>query len=288
MRPFIGTEAITAGAVNRYQLSTHYTALHRSVFVPAGAEITAKDRAVAAWLWSGRRATAAGLSAAALHGSKWIDATLPAELIHTSRHATRGLHLRSDRFAGDESCSVDGIAATTPARTAFDMGRRPGLSGAVIRLDALIQATRLTKPDIELLVDRHPGTRGIVQLRNAIDLADIGAESPQETRTRLVLTDAGLRPEQTQIKVYDPFGHFVGRIDMGWTDWLVGVEYDGIQHWTDPLQRKRDIDRIAEPSWRHWAGGSFASAPKCCGIAPTRSSIAPSPRYGPPDTSRRT
>lgn len=109
-----------------------------------------------------------------------------------------------------------------------------------------MQSTRLTKPDIELLVDKHPGTRGIVQLRNAIDLADAGAESPQETRTRLVLTAAGIRPEQTQINVYDPFGHFVGRIDMGWTDWLVGVEYDGIQHWTDPLQRKRDIDRIAE------------------------------------------
>jgi hypothetical protein len=230
MRPFIGTEAIAAGTVNRYQLSTRYTSLHRNAFVPAGADITAKDRAVAAWLWSGRRATAAGLSAAALHGSKWIDATLPAELIHTSRHATSGILLHGDRLAADESRGVHGIAATTPARTAFDLGRRLSLADAVIHLDALMQATGLEKSDIAPLVVHHAGVRGIVQLRTAIGLAETGAESPQETRTRLVLTSAGLRPTDTQIQVYDPSGRFVGRVDMGWAEWRVGVEYDGIQH----------------------------------------------------------
>ncbi|BDX30346.1 hypothetical protein TUM20985_08930 [Mycobacterium antarcticum] len=252
MPPFIGTEALAAGTVNRYQLSTKYSAVHRNVYIPIGSELTARDKAIASWLWSGRRATAAGLSAAALHGAKWIDTTQPAELIHSSRHATAGIVLHSDRLADGESCSVGGVVATTPARTAFDMGRRGKLTDAVIRLDALMQATRLEKPAIGLLAERHPGARGIVQLRNAIDLADGGAESPQETRTRLVLTSAGLRPKQTQIEVYDPFGHFVGRIDMGWIDWLVGVEYDGVQHWTDPVQRRRDIDRLAELEALGW------------------------------------
>lgn len=122
----------------------------------------------------------------------------------------------------------------------------------MIRLDALMQATSLVKPDIDALVDRHAGARGIVQLRRAIELADKGAESPQESRTRLALTSAGLRPTHTQIDVYDPFGYFVGRIDMGWRDWLVGVEYDGVQHWSDPAQRRRDIDRIAELEALGW------------------------------------
>lgn len=140
-------------------------------------------------------------------------------MIHTSRHTTTGIVLHSDRLADDESYSMEGVAATSPARTAFDLGRRPGLTDAVVRLDALMQATRLEKSHIELLVDRHAGARGIVQPRNAIDLSDSGAESPQETRTRLVLSAAGLRPKHTQIQVFDPFGHFVGRIDMGWIDW---------------------------------------------------------------------
>ena len=109
-----------------------------------------------------------------------------------------------------------------------------------------MRATGVKARDVQLLIDRHRGARGIVQLREAIGLSDAGAESPQETRTRLVLTEAGLRPERTQIEVFDTFGYFVGRIDMGWTEWLVGVEYDGIQHWTDPAQRTKDIDRHAD------------------------------------------
>ncbi|MGV0802251.1 DUF559 domain-containing protein, partial [Mycolicibacterium elephantis] len=35
-------------------------------------------------------------------------------------------------------------------------------------------------------------------------------------------------------------------IDMGWDDWCVGVEYDGIQHWTDPQVRERDIEKQAK------------------------------------------
>ena len=91
-----------------------------------------------------------------------------------------------------------------------------------------------------------------MQLREAIVLSDPGAESPQETRTRLVLTDAGLRPKRTQIEVFDRFGEFVHRIDMGWDDWLVGVEYDGAQHWTDPAIRSRDIDTQAQLEAMGW------------------------------------
>ena len=253
VHPFIGSEALAAGAVNRYQLATGYVAVYRNVYVPRGQLLTAADRAVAAWLWSERRATAAGLSAAALHGTLWLDTNLPAELNQRHRHKTDGILLHSDKLADDEVCIANGVPATTPARTAYDLGRRRGLTTAVIRLDALIQATNLKPPDIEAVAARHRGSRGIVQLREVIDLCDVGAESPQETRTRLILTRAGLRPERTQIEVFDSFGEFVRRIDMGWDSWMVGVEYDGAQHWTDPTIRSRDIDtqaRLEALGWR--------------------------------------
>lgn len=183
--PFLGTEALAAGTVNRYLLSTRHDAMFRNVYVPRGQAVTAADKAVGAWLWSGRRATVAGLSAAALHGAKWIDATLPAELNQSSRHKTTDIRLHSDALADDEICQARGVPATTPARTAFDLGRRQGLTMAVVRIDALRQATRLAAGDVEALVERHRGARGIVQLREALALSDAGAESPQETRTRL-------------------------------------------------------------------------------------------------------
>jgi hypothetical protein len=250
--PFLGTEALATGVVNRYQLTTQYDAVFRNVYVPKGVPLTAADNARAAWLWSGRRATAAGLSAAALHGSLWIDSKWPAELNQPSQHRTNGILLHSDELADDELCVVNGMAATTPARTAFDLGRRRGRTMAVIRLDALMQATNLKPADVELLIERHRGARGIVQLRQAVSLSDPGAESPQETRTRLVLTDAGLRPKRTQIEVFDNFGEFVARLDMGWDDWRVGVQYDGEQHWTDPRRRTRDIEQQHELQALGW------------------------------------
>jgi hypothetical protein len=250
--PFLGTEALARGAVNRYQLRTRYDAVFRNVYVPKGQALTAADKAVAAWLWSGRRATVAGLSAAALMGTRWIDAKRPAELNQASRHKTKGIVLHSDELSDDESCFVRGVPVTSPAQTAFDLGRRRGLTTAIIRLDALMQATNVKSTDVELIADRHRGARGTVQLRKALGLADAGAESPQETRTRLVLTDAGLRPQRTQIEVFNSFGGFVHRIDMGWDDWRVAVEYDGIQHWADPDIRNRDIDWQAEAEALGW------------------------------------
>jgi hypothetical protein len=79
--PFLGAEALARGAVNRYRLRTRYDAVFRNVYVPKAQALSAADKAVAAWLWSGRRATVAGLSAAALLGPRCIDAKRPAELI---------------------------------------------------------------------------------------------------------------------------------------------------------------------------------------------------------------
>ncbi|BBX26956.1 hypothetical protein [Mycolicibacterium alvei] len=242
---FLGSEALAAGKLNRYQLRTRYDAVYRDVYVPRGTRVTPVDRAVAAWLWSGRRATVAGLSAAALHGSEWIDVKHPAELNQPSQHRTPGILLHCDTLWDDETCLVRGIPVTAPYRTAFDLGRRKGLTAAVIRIDALLQATPLKIPDVQPLLQRHKGVRGIQQLRQVLDLADYGGESPQETRLRLLYTDAGMRPTQTQIVVFD-HRRVVGRIDMGWPEWKVGVQYDGIQHWTDPKQRTKDIDQDAE------------------------------------------
>ena len=250
--PFLGTEALSAGLVNRYQLATRYEAVYRNVYIPRGQVLTPAQKARAAWLWSGRNATVVGLSAAALHRSLWIDSRLPAELNQRSQHKTRGIVLHCDALSHDETQLIHGVPVTTPARTAFDLGRRYGRTLAAIRVDALLQATNLKLSDFESLIDRHRGSRGIVQLREVVDLADDGAESPQETRTRLVLTDAGLRPTQTQIDVFTRSGKHVGRIDMGWPQWQVGVEYDGGQHWTDPSIRARDIDRQADLEALGW------------------------------------
>jgi hypothetical protein len=249
--PFIGTEALSAGQVTRRTLRSRHQLVYRNVYLRKGQPLTPVTRAVAAWLWSGRNATVAGLSAAALHGAQWIDPCFPAEL-NRAEACDGPIVIHREMLRGDEISVVKGIPVTTPARTAFDLGRRKGLTTGIIRLDALAHATGLKTVEIEGVADMHRGSRGVVQLRRVLDLMDGGAESPQETRTRLLLVRAGLRTPQTQIVVRDTFGVPFARVDLGYEDCKVGIEYDGPQHWTDPVRRTADIDRYAELKARGW------------------------------------
>ncbi|WP_059021813.1 DUF559 domain-containing protein [Mycobacterium sp. M26] len=242
--PFRANEALAAQLVNRYRLRRDYEAVHRNVYIPKGQQLTPLTRAVAAWLWAERRATLAGLSAAAAYRTKWIDAHLPAELNRRSRDKTAGIILHSDTLSDDEVWERDGMAVTSPARTAFDIGRRKGLQQAVIRIDALIQATGLRITDVHTIAERYPRARGIVQLRRALELADPGSQSPWESKTRLLIIASGLPRPRSQIPVHRD-GCVFARLDLGWEEWLVGVEFDGAHHWTDPKQRAWDIDRTA-------------------------------------------
>lgn len=250
--PFRSGEAIASGAVTEHEIRRRYEQLYPSVYVPRGSNVTAIQRARAAWLWSRRGGVVAGLSASALLGSKWVDGSAPAELIYQNHKAPKGLRVHRESLLADEVDRVDGLAVTSAARTAFDLGRWLPPHTVVERLDALIAATGVSPAQILQIADMHPGARGLVALGRALELVDGGAESPQETRTRLLLVKAGFPTPRTQIRVYTRYGEFVARIDMGWEDLKLGVEFDGAQHWTDPHQRSRDVDRSAGLSAEGW------------------------------------
>jgi Protein of unknown function (DUF559) len=250
--PFVGSEAILAGTWTKRELRRSCTRVYRDVYQRRGSALTARDRAVAAWLWSGKKAVVAGNSAAALLGAEWVDPHRPAELVSDRKRPPRLIVTRNETLLAGETALVGGVPVTSAARTAFDLGRRPGLVAAVIAMDSLARATGLIADDVEPLLTAHQGARGTKQLRRALPLVDSGAESPQETRTRLVLIRGGLPRPQTQIVVRNMWGAVVARIDMGWEQWLVGVEYDGPQHWTDPRVRANDIERTANLESRGW------------------------------------
>ncbi|NGP07558.1 DUF559 domain-containing protein [Rhodococcus sp. 14C212] len=243
---FLGTDAIAAGALTAYELRHGFVRLHRNVYVRCGVASTARNRATAAWLWAGGKGVLTGLSAAAVHGTRWIDDAAPAEILRLGHvRAPAGIVVRQGCVPDDELCLVDGMVVTTPARTAFDLGRaHPGDRGVEI-LDALCNATGITPGAILDVARCHSGARGISDLRRSLLLVDAGAESPPETRTRLLPVRDGLPPPETQLLVYGSGGSVLARGDMGWKRWRVLVEYDGGHHWTDPTQRTRDIDRYA-------------------------------------------
>lgn len=250
--PFRSTEVLATGVVTEYQLRSQYEQLYPSVYIPRATSPTAGQRAESAWLWSQRRGVVAGLSASALLGAKWVSGVADAELIYRNHKAPAGLRVHRESLLPNEVHCIDGIDVTTPARTAFDLGRWLKRDDVVERIDALIGATGVGLAEIGEVVNAHPGVRGLVSLGGALELVDGGAESPQETRTRLLLVRSGFPKPQTQIRVYTHYGEFVARVDMGWEKVKVGVEFDGAQHWTDPRQRSRDVDRSAGLSAEGW------------------------------------
>lgn len=251
-RPFRGAEALDSGALSVRQLRRDFVAVYPGVYVPRWVEPSPAQRARAAWLWSRGNGVVAGVSASAIHGSKWIDAAHPAELVHTNRRAPAMLTIHTDALLASETTVIDGMTVTTSARTAFDLGRRLPVVDGVQRIDALLNATHIRVDEIEKVAERHPGARGLTTLRRTLDLVDGGAESPYESLTRLMLVRAGLPRPQTQIRVADEFGFTVAYLDMGWPDRQVAVEYDGAQHWTDARQRRRDIERLTALEGLGW------------------------------------
>ncbi len=131
----------------------------------------------------------------------------------------------------DEICVVDGMRITTPERTALDLACRYRLDEAVAAVDSLARATHFKLADVDVLVQRYKGRRGISRARAALDLVDAGAESPRETWLRLVLIRAGFPRPQTQIPVYNEYGVLIGEVDTGWEEIKVAVEYEGDHHW---------------------------------------------------------
>lgn len=249
MRVIIGSEALAAGMVTRNDLRRRYTRMFPDVYGPP--EPTIRERARGAWLWSGRRGVIAGVAASALHWAKYVDDDVPIELLWRNGRPPSGLIVRNEIYAADEVTTYDGIPLTTPARTIFDLGRHLNRDAAVARIDALLWLGRVGVPDVEPIAARYPWARGVEKLRVALELADDGAESPRESRLRLLLTDAGMRPTDTQIPVYEG-NRLITKFDMGWKQLRIGVQYEGKHHQTDRGQYVYDLQVLPKLEARNW------------------------------------
>ncbi len=150
------------------------------------------------------------------------------DLVHVTRDGVGGSrtsdgvkhHLTRVELA--DTVTVDCLEVTGPARTALDLAREHGLVGGVIALDHVLArgTSRLVlHRELEVMWSwRHVRT-----VRNAVDLADPGAESPAETLARLLLVEMGYEVDtQWPISCH-------GR--LFWTDLRVGrhmVEVEGV------------------------------------------------------------
>jgi hypothetical protein len=247
---FIGSEKLARRAITRSSLRWNFRPIFPDVYQPKALVPSLRQKTVGAWLWTGRNGVIAGRAAAAVHGALWVDDVTPIELIWRNGRPPAGIIARNERIDGDEIVEIAGMQVTNPERTALDLGRHLPRNSAVIHLDALARATGIKACDVLSLADRYPGARGLRRLNTAIQLMDGGAESPRETRLRLLLIDDGLPPPRTQIRVSD--GVREAYIDMGYDEPMVGFDYDGEQHQTNRDRYVHDIWRAELIDGQGW------------------------------------
>ncbi|KAB7751651.1 hypothetical protein [Mycolicibacterium mucogenicum] len=250
-RPFLGSTALETGLLTRRELRAGYRAVYRGVYLANEVALTARLRAEAAWLFAGPDAVLCGLSAAAVHGTEWLDADAPAEVVRSNRHSPTGLTVHSYALAPDDVCMAGGMRATSAARTAFDLGRLLPEDQAVPTLDALLNATGLDPARVWALAEANRGIRGVDRLRIALGLADGGSESPLQTQTRLLLRRTGIPGLRTQIPFYDEWGLVCTRAALGWPRWQVAVECD--EDADTPGYREWVHSHTAELESRGWS-----------------------------------
>jgi hypothetical protein len=139
---------------------------------------------------------------------------------------------------------IDGLMATTPLRTALDLGRLLWRFDALAALDKFL---RLGVVLDELLseIERFKGYRGVLQLRYLAPLADPRAESGAESALRLHWYDAGLPKPEPQWWVCDEHGTALFRLDLALPEVLFAAEYDGTEFHTSDEDRAYDRERRA-------------------------------------------
>ena len=96
---------------------------------------------------------------------------------------------------------IQGRLATAPAWTAVEIARTIRRSRALAVLDAALHVECCTSAELSAAVDEQKGRRGIVHVRELVELADGRAESPMESEARLVFIDGGLPLPELQYEI---------------------------------------------------------------------------------------
>jgi hypothetical protein len=252
--PFTTAMGLTAGVTSRQLQAASYRRLFFGVYIDARTHVDLEVLADAISLVLPPGAVVAGTTAALLHGAdvrrlgdNAVDVVVP-------RHdqvRRPGVRARSALVEPADAMTVFGIPCLSPIRTTFDLARNRDLVDAVVGIDAMLNRGGCRLKDLAAYIDDCPGWRGIRYARQALPHAEPLSESVMETRQRLALVLNGLPRPRAQVDLFERSGPHIARLDLGYEEWRVGIEYDGEVHrdsWRYDLERQ---ERIRDLGWWH-------------------------------------
>ncbi|SDG97329.1 DUF559 domain-containing protein [Klenkia brasiliensis] len=252
-RWFRGSDVVARGLLTAGELrGPAWRRVFPDVYIDADCEVDHALLARIAATTVAPGAVVTGVSAAVLWGlTDLAGVDDPVELTvapGARRPACPGVVVRRRPLSSASSVRRGQVLVATPEAAALELAGRLDPVEAVVLLDRCV-AERVST----LTALRHAAAelvgRGCRRARAAVDRADGLAGSPQETRLRLLVVEAGLPPPVAQFTVRVE-GRFVARVDFAWPDHRVALEYEGAWHTTQIAADRRRIEALQAAGWR--------------------------------------
>ncbi|CAM3889809.1 DUF559 domain-containing protein [Micrococcus flavus] len=228
---------------------------------PARAVDVPWDAGVAAALLRDRLdAAVSDVSAAQLHGlplPPWAEADARLHVTAARGHRIDRPGVRTRRRPVDRRHLVTrrGLRCTSPVRTLWDLCAPSSgltLEDLVVVADALMPQewvegfglgeVRVGRRDLTAVLEQMGRFRGVRRAREVAALMREGVGSPQETRTRLALLDAGLPVPEVAAVLTDDDGVAGPTVDLAYPQWRIVIQYEGARH-RSVRQQERDVER---------------------------------------------
>lgn len=251
---FRGSHVVQQGLLTRKQLrSSAWRRLRQDVYADAALEVTHRLLISAVGLALPTGAGFTGLSAAVLWGvpdvagpNDAVEVVLPGGQRWHPGAGVR-VHVSSTEVPLER---VGRWECTGRVVTTVVLIRRGPEDDAVVLLDRLLAGGMVRLEEVRDAVAKLPRARGSAQARRVAALAVEFAESPQETRLRLVVVGAGLPAPVPQFRVFDAEG-FVARVDLAYPELRIAIEYDGLWHAERRafLDDRRRLNRLVAAGW---------------------------------------
>jgi len=159
-----------------------------------------------------------------------------------------GLVVCQETLVESDWSEIDGLRVTTPLRTTFDCLRWLRGAERLVVADAMTHAALVSVGELRRYFGSKHRLRNLRRGELLLDDIEPLSESPMETRLRVALLLAGLRPV-AQHDIHDASGRFVARADLAFPEQRLAVEYDGAWHWK---QRRHDDRRRAAMRAADW------------------------------------
>lgn len=207
--------------------------LFKGVYLDAAAELTVDVRARAVQLVTPPGAVVADRTAGWIHGhdlGEFNDPQLAAGIdlvVGPDRAPVRrvGVRCRQAPLPPEDLMAIGELMLLTPQRNAVDFARYGREGWALAAVDAYLRARQAYPWELEAIVGRYAGERGIARARQIVAWGDTGAESVMESWTRWRFLDGGLPGPRTQLPVMTPGGR--KWLDIAFVELRCAGEYDG-------------------------------------------------------------